>query len=232
MGCNVLVDAGIKHMYHVAPLQYLVFYLRSLQLQSKSILLKDYQDTHFRSSSKNVDIKRGFCDVVHCTNNEFPPILISKLNKGYQHMEICIDTGVLQEKDYILCKYNIAKNRGLFSESILSGRCYDDFKIPVAVNIEEKRALLSSIPINTHIEILVRQRINLPDTTIFRFFSDEDADLADRYFNKMDVTFGIKVINHSFDYYVHPHRKATVENYLETAYANIDWKGNGLEFDR
>lgn len=230
---NTLSQHGIKYLYHTMPLHYLVFICRTNQLFSKEKLIKQgYNISHFRSSSRNADVKRGFGKVVHCTNNPFPPILISKLHKGYQHLEICTRADTLAEEQFLLCKYNIAKNRGLYTESLSTGKCYDGFKIPVAKSVEEKIAMLSSIDNTQHIEILIKDSLAIPDDAIFRFLSNDDAKIANEIFSLINAKWSIQIINHSIQYDVDESRSKLVKDFLKYSLEDKDWKGNGLEFDR
>jgi len=230
---NTLSQNGIENLYHTIPLHYLTFICRSGLLLSKERLIQQGFDTmHFRSTSKNADVKRGFDQVVHCTNNPFPPILISKLLKGYQHLEICIRTDVLSEDQFLLCKYNIAKNRGLYTESLSTGWCYNGFKIPVTKTIDEKVAMLTSIDKIQHFEILVKDFLEIPDDAVFRFFSNQDFDIAVDIISKMNKAWPCKRIDHSYQYNVNNTRRNTVNEYLRHSFENADWRGNGLEYDR
>lgn len=172
---NILNVHNQEYVFHVSPLQYLVFILRTKKLLSKTeLLIKGFQENHFRTTSGRTDVKRGFFNFVHCSNKECAPILISKLSLGYQHIEYVFPSSILPDNSYLLCRYNIAKNRGLFQESNTNGYCYEDFKIPVAKTVYEKNSLLERYAYTNHIEILIEDFVILPEETKVRTFREKD----------------------------------------------------------
>lgn len=219
-------------VYHVSPLHYLVFILRSKQLLSKTELLKmGYSEKHFRSTSGRTDIKRGFSEYVHCSNKGHAPILKSKLSLGYPHVEYVFSSSILSEESYLLCRYNIAKNRGLFQQSLTNGYCYNGFKIPVAKSSIEKQSLLRQYG-EDHIEILVRDSVPLPDDTVVRVFREDDLKLVHELLNKFSLRWKIVLKSPKTEYIVKDSRVKEVSNFLERSAEEPTWFGSGLEYDR
>jgi len=79
------LQAGVRALYHYAPLHYLPFIARSAALLSKLGLRREgFPEKHFRSTSYRQDMARGFERFVHLTIDPHPPILQAKLKRGFR----------------------------------------------------------------------------------------------------------------------------------------------------
>ena len=179
---TLLENFGIQSVYHYAPLHYLPFIVRQKELLSKPILRQlGFLDTHFRSTSRKQDLKRGFEEYVHLTIEQYPNILRAKLSRGFPHFKISISASVIDATEYHLCRFNIAKTRYLKGgkkapqESPENGRYYNNKRLPIAVNSEEKEALLSANNKKNMIEVLVPQRVSLAEKVSFEFFHNSSS---------------------------------------------------------
>jgi hypothetical protein len=229
---NSLNSHDQNSVYHVSPLHYLVFIMRSKKLLSKNeLIFRGFGQKHFRTTSGRTDFKRGFADYIHCSNKGYAPILISKLSLGYPHIEYVFPSSILPEESFLLCRYNIAKNRGLFQESISNGYCHDDFKIPVAKFFEEKKSLLEHYGTN-HIEILIRALINLSEQTTIRAFREEDLILINKYLVKFKLNWKLELSDPQTEYQVKASKDKEVVGFLEQSFHKPSWLGSGLEYDR
>jgi hypothetical protein len=133
---NTLRQNGIYRIWHTAPLRYLGFIARSQTLKSKASLRSDgFEDWHFRSTTHATDERLGFSDVVHLFHRREPPILLQKLGWGLPHVEISVPANVLEEDAYLLCWYNVARNRGTFKEDPSRGYLQPPFRLPVALTV-------------------------------------------------------------------------------------------------
>src|SRR5882672_2917564 len=165
---GLLCRGGVAAIYHYAPLHYLPFIARRAALLSKEKLRRaGFSENHFRSTSKRQDISRGFDRYVHLTLDAHPPILQAKLAKGFPHFEIGIPAQAVEQRDYLLCRFNIAKTRYFRGarqapeESAQNGKYYGDFCLPVARTEMERGDLFAANYGRRMIEVLVEDEIPL-----------------------------------------------------------------------
>jgi len=238
MGKNTLQNRGIVHAFHVTPLHYVPFILRSGCLFSKDTLLKKgYNFKHFRATSHRADLSRGFGQYVHLTNLSSPPILTAKLAKGIPHVLLRFDTGSFRETQYHLCRFNIAKGRYLrkdgkpgLSESQRNGSYLKSMQIPIASTVVMKKGLLSNLETGRMLEILQNHSVDLADSMQLTFFSKEDYELLKSFllqeYPKLDVS-----IRSYQNYPLVDHLRTSVTKFLTKSILDRTWKGNGLNFD-
>jgi len=234
-----LVEAGVKSVFHYAPLHYLPFILRSGDLLSKVHLLADgYGNSHFRSTSARQDEYRGFSGYVHGSLTPHPPILKAKLGRGFPHFEISVPTEAVEEQTYLLCRFNIAKTRHFRGakqeppESPENGYYFGNLRLPVADTVQRKRDLLRLNLGQRMIEVLVRDRLPLPMGTVLTVFSDEDLAVVQRVSRDLAQHAMKLESDRSLAYPQTPTVRENVMKALERAVSDRDWKGDGLEFDR
>jgi len=234
---GLLAAAGVTSAYHYAPLHYLLFIARSKRLLSKPELQRlGYNVSHFRSTSRRQDEKRGFSSYVHLTLNQCPPILQAKLQAGFPHFEIRIPAVELDQIGFHLCRFNIAKSRYLRggkkppSESAENGRYYGDKRLPTAESESECRALLAHNLGRVMIEVLVPVKLPLSENSTFIFFDPDDAAIATDSLSRVGLNWNIEIASNS-PYARRQNHVARVQEFLRRAEEDENWRGNGLEFD-
>lgn len=232
-----LLASGIKRVFHYAPLHYLPFILRSEHLFSKQELLRlGYQNSHFRRTSAAQDQKRGFAAFVHTTTSAQPPILKAKLRGGFPHIEIAVPTELVEDCDYLLCRFNIAKTRyfrGALQEPLESaenGRYVESLRLPVALTDQERRDLLRLNLGKRMVEVLVRDKLPLSKPVSLTVFSDWDAVIAREVAERLAVQVNIDC-DRTLEYPTVSSLRKAVMTCLDLAVTDADWKGNGLDFD-
>lgn len=235
---TVLASGGVTTVYHYAPLHYLPFIVRRSALLSKGLLSRaGFSDRHFRSTSKRQDIKRGFASFVHLTLDAHPPILVAKLAKGFPHFEIAIPVHDVEQREYLLCRFNIAKARyfrGALKapeESPANGKYRDDLALPVA-RTEQERADLFRLNFGRNmIEVLIPHEISLGSATALRFFHSEDLAIARQVTDTLAVAYRLE-LDGRVKYTPSSTYKAAVRAGIARALEDETWLGDGLEFDR
>lgn len=235
----MLAEFGIKAVFHYAPLHYLPFIARRQALLSKGELRRfGFSNNHFRGTSRNQDEQRGFLRYVHLTLDPHPPILKAKLNGGFPHFEVSIPHHAFEDRDYLLCRFNIAKTRYLRGakqepeESLENGRYYGDMRLPVAASIEERFALLQRNLGKRMIEVLVPDQMPLLEGTTFRFFHERDLLLAERALAQIIGASYALQIDAKLTYEPQASHSDAVAKNCAKAIDQPEWLGSGLDFDR
>ena len=237
---KLLRDHEIERVYHFAPLHYLPFIARDGELKSKPVLAAEgYSADHFRSTSAHIDEARGFGHYVHLSTVAAPPILSAKLGAGFPHIALELDTGTYEGVLFDLCRFNIAKTRYLrrdgkpgFCESDANGKYYGSMQIPIARSTEEKQRLLSSRFGDPMIEVLVGDRLPLPNNVRVMAYSQSDRDIACAVLAKLDVDWQVDLAAPPTTYERDKAYGIMVEAFIARALIKPDWRGDGLEFDR
>lgn len=235
---NILSNAGVDRLFHIAPLHYIPFIARSQRLKPKAALRNEgFSETHFRSKSKHLDDKRGFGDYLHLSTVSHPPILEAKLGGGFPHVCISLPVSSLNGMAYDLCRYNVAMTRKLrrngklgFQEAPKNGRYYGDMQIPIARKELERRQLIEGNQ-GEMLEVLCKQPIHLNHETIITAFSNEDRQIVQNTLNELEIKWGTLVSNKP-NYIASPKYFEACSSFVKAALEDSDWKGNGLEFDR
>lgn len=233
-----LQSFGIARVYHYAPLHYLPFILRAGALLSKNELRRvGFAHTHFRSTSARQDEQRGFSAFVHTSTLAHPPILKAKLAGGFPHSELSIPVQEVEQRGYLLCRFNIAKTRyfrGALQappESRANGKYLRDMALPVAATSDEKWALLEANASRAMIEVLVEDRLLLPQPIEVTAFSKPDALAIEQIADRLAVP--VKVyLDESLNYPQNQEKTEAVMESAARAVAEPDWRGGGLDFDR
>jgi hypothetical protein len=236
---GVLTSRAIAHAYHYAPLHYLPFIARCGALLSKRRLqAAGHNISHFRSTSRRQDEERGFADYVHLMLTQFPPILLSKISRGFPHFEIQITSASLEQRVFHLCRYNIAKSRYLKRpgatapvECAANGWYHGNKQLPTAEGPEECAALLEASAGNSVIEILVPSMLRLDRDTTLLFFSSEERALAQEVLRDANITWKLE-LTETTSYAAKRERFRSVREFIRRASADSAWFGDGLEFDR
>ena len=237
---GVLQDQGVTWVHHYAPLHYLPFIARARALLSKPSLQRaGFTTSHLRSKSSKHDILRGFGDYAFLTLDSQPRILRAKLAAGFPHIAIAVPAVAVENSTYSLCRFNVAMTRFLrrngkpgFPESATNGRYYDDHHIPVARTVTDKNAMLSKHLANTMIEVLIHGDLILPDETVVHCYANADASIARRVLTETQRPWIIDLSAPPSNYPRSNMYANAVDDFIRTALANPDWRGNGLEFDR
>ena len=193
-----------------------------------------------RSKSRANDVSRGFGHYAHLTLSAAPPILAAKLEAGFPHIRFDVPVQIVEANGYSLCRFNVAMTRFLrrgeksgFPESLANGRYYDAHQIPIARTDSEKVGLLrANFSKGTMIEVLVPDRLVLPDETVVVCFSSQDGDVARSILSRLRSPWAVIVEDAPVEYSPKADYMAAVTTYLERAVENDRWRGNGLEFDR
>jgi hypothetical protein len=178
---NELQRAGFSVLFHATPIHLLGLVAKEQALLSKAQLQQEgLGATYFRSTSRNRNFRLGFSNMVHLFQKPNAPLLLDKLRKGYPHVELAIPDKGLEEGDYFVCWFNIAKNRvpdwqWHDKQSPTRGYIRPPFRIPVVSTPEEKRAMLGTYGASRHLEVLVNDRLELPEETTVTAFDVEEA---------------------------------------------------------
>lgn len=230
---------NISYVFHYAPLHYLVFIARAQKLLSKGKLSEEgFNEEHFRSTSKRQDRVRGFNDYIHLSIDPHPGILLAKLKSGFPHFEIEVPASVIESYEYHLCRFNIAKARYFRGakqepmESEKNGKYYGDRALPIAVNDEEKDKLIFHNYGVNMIEVLVPDELLLTDDTIIRLFSQFDYNIAKRICNVLGVQWKLELDGSGVKYGENIEYRNCVTRFLYSSLNDLNWFGDGLEFDR
>lgn len=237
---NAITDFNITHIYHFTPIHYLGFILRSNALMSKNCLRAvGFNDNHFRSTSKKQDMERGFKKYAHLTTCSFPPILKAKLSAGFPHVAIRIPSTELDNVDFELCRYNVAKTRKLrrgnqFGHDIgpANGQYYDDIQIPIARSDREKNELLKgNYPQGRMLEVLVNGQLDIGDSAEVIAFCSQDFVTVEKLQDDIGIELSCS-LRDDITYDSNPEYTSSCQDFLNQSVKEPDWRGNGLEFDK
>jgi hypothetical protein len=238
---RVLTSSGVQQVHHYTPLHYLPFIARSQALLSKpSMRSLGYSDWHFRSMSSRHDIARGFGAYAFLTLHQAPPIMKAKLAAGFPHVRITVPVDSIDAVTYDLCRFNVAMTRQLrrggkagFPESLTNGRYYGKAEIPVARTKRDQTAMLERYAsTDSMIEVLVPDKLILPQGTAVYCFSSEDRELAARILAQCGVGWSLIEVAPPGPYPRKREHGQAVERFVAQALDNSQWRGDGLEFDR
>ena len=235
---SILIERGIEQIFHVIPLHYLPFIVRSKSLKPKPYLINEgFTTSHFRSKSKHLDEQRGFGDYLHLSSISEPPILEAKLGAGFPHLSLSISVKYLKNIKFDLCRYNIAMTRKLrrgdsagFNESPENGYYFGDMQIPIARSDQQKSDLILSNP-NRMLELLSKDLVPLGESTSLHVFNSDDRKTVDEVLQKLGCNWTVQV-NNALNYTARDQYRDSCNNFIKTCLNNPDWKGNGLEFDK
>lgn len=237
----VLEEVGILEVFHYAPLHYLPFIVRANALKAKPTLLSEgFAQHHFRSMSRHHDMQRGFGGFLHLTTHSFPPILAAKLAGGFPHIRLAIPSATLATHAFDLCRFNVAMTRQLrrngksgFPESASNGRYYADMQVPVARTREDKLALLERHAARGEmVEVLVPGSLPLSANVRIDAFSEADWQLASTVVARLGRSWLTNQVMPPTLYPRSSRYANAVRSFIQSAIANPNWRGNGLEFDR
>lgn len=237
---NPLTNNDFTAVFHFTPLHYLVFIARSEALFSKQELLKQgFAQNHFRTKSKKQDLERGFGDKAHLTTSSMPPILQAKLQAGFPHVGLRINSSSFDDQDFELCRFNVAMTRMLrrgnhagHKTTPENGEYYEGIQIPIARNFEEQSRLLAAAKKkNRMVEVLVDHRFDLGENTTVIAFSAQDAEKAKEILNAISCAWPV-VLELSANYEAKQEHFEACSDFLTQVIQAPDWRGNGLEFDK
>jgi hypothetical protein len=238
---SVFEPLGIEYVAHYAPLHYLVFIARFRSLKSKPALIDvGFAEAHFRSMSGHHDVARGFGDYAFLTLDREPRILHAKLAAGFPHIAILVPIAAFNDRDFHLCRYNVAMTRYLrrngsagFPESTTNGRYYGNRQIPIALELGDKKAMLEEhYPAGTMIEVLVPVELPLPDDVKIGCFAPEDAEIAEHILRATDTPWEVALLDPPGPYNRKERYATEVSQFVDHALNDPNWRGDGLEFDR
>lgn len=236
---DVLTENRLEFVFHYAPLHYLPFICRTRQLLSKPELTDaGFAASHFRSTSSRQDIRRGFEEYIHITLNPHPPILQAKLTAGFPHFELKIPSRAVEQGEFHLCRFNIAKTRYFRGanreppECDENGRYYDGKLIPIAKTKRDRATLFAANYGKNMIEVLVPRRLDLPNGTIVTVFSAEDKKIAESVLSAVGTRWLLECVDPDARYKRHESYVRQVTAFIDHSLSNPGWLGNGLEFDR
>lgn len=234
-------EYGVEVIHHYAPLHYLPFIVRSRKLLSKPSLREaGFGVRHLRSMSSRQDVQRGFGDCAFLTLDAEPRILRSKINAGFPHVALRVPASAVEAAAFSLCRYNIAMTRVLRRDGLpgrpqssTNGRYYDDRQIPIAMTSEDKHAMLAEhLPRGTMIEVLVHGDLELPEDTAVVCFSRADEVIARRVLDNIPADWNLFQEDPPGPYNRRKDYVRAVDDFVERALADPEWRGNDLEFDR
>jgi hypothetical protein len=238
---GILTDNGVSAVHHYTPLHYLPFIARSGTLLGKPALAAaGFAASHLRSMSSPHDIARGFGEYGFLTLDESPRILAAKLSAGFPHIGILVPAESIEATAFALCRFNVAMTRFLrrgnksgFDESSTNGRYYGKKQIPVAVDDDDKTAMLQRyVGSNTMIEVLLSDGLPLPANTTVICYSEPDAAIAEGVLGQLGRDWSVKTEQPLGEYHRRQDYVKDVQDFIAHALADTEWRGNGLEFDR
>jgi len=117
-----------------------------------------------------------------------------------------------------------------FKERPENGYYYGNLQIPVARTPVEHHQLIQARR-GKMLEVLVKSPISLPDDTCVSVFCADDRESAANILEKLNSTWGVSQTN-GLGYAALPEYSRSINQFIDTALEDRDWKGNGLEFDR
>jgi hypothetical protein len=82
------------------------------------------------------------------------------------------------------------------------------------------------------IEVLIEDRVCLNGAVQLRAYCEEDQNVAQRVLEQLGVDWEIVPFGAAGAYQRDEAYAAEVEQFIQTALSDPDWRGNGLEFDR
>lgn len=225
-------EIGLTLAYHTTPIHYLPAIARSRRLCAKRELAAlGYDARHFRSTSRQIDVTRGFEAFVHLSARPLPPILRSKLESGFPHVELRVPIGHLPVEELHLCRFNIARHRKrAFQESPANGRLRNGMRVPVARGFAECRDMLDACG-DTDLEVLFPGGVDLVPETEVRVFDNADYALAEATVAATGAGWHVGL--HAGPGY--PRRSdfaAAASEEHGRFLADPDYRGRGLDFDR
>ena len=98
---------------------------------------------------------------------------------------------------------------------------------------EEMAAMLAEcLPARIMIEILVHGDLALPNTTKVLCFSAADIEIANGVLASVGSPWPLQAADIPGAYPRNAEHARCIEDYLEQAMNDPEWRGNGLEFDR
>jgi hypothetical protein len=237
---GILQDQGVEAVSHYAPLHYLPFIGRSRALKSKPALASDgFEQTHFRSKSRDHDIKRGFRDFAFLTLDTSPRIVKAKLAGGFPHIALLIPSAAIENQGFELCRFNVAMTRRLrrdgqpgWPESDTNGRYFGGREIPTARSNADISAMLQQHLQSTMIEVLIRNELPLPQDTRVVAYHPADLELVANVLQTIKSPWAFELAEPPGPY---PRKKVhadRIRKFVETSLATPKWRGDGLEFDK
>jgi hypothetical protein len=238
---GILLDNEITEVFHYTPLHYLPFIARSQKLLGKpSLAALGFGPKHMRSMSSTQDIERGFGDYGFLTLDEQPRILGAKLMAGFPHIGIKLPSASVEAVDFALCRYNVAMTRFLrrgnkagFQESEVNGRYYGQKQVPIAVDPDDKDAMLARFAhSNTMIEVLLSSDFDVPEDALVVCYAPQDAKIATEVIGLLGTPWEVQLAPPPTHYNRNRDYVAKVESFIQQAMKDPAWRGNGLEFDR
>ena len=237
-GSGLLTACGIHRAFHYAPLHYLLFIARSRALYSKlELKRRGYAETHFRRTSRDHDVARGFGHYVHLSLMKTPPILEAKLAAGFPHFEIDIPAHAVEQREFHLCRFIIAKCRYLRRgskpgppESGRNGRYYGTMELPIGITRAERASLLKANFPSTMVEVLIPDEFSLPAEAKLVFLSQREFDLAAALLQTVPCGWSL-ALEPAPGYAARDEYLVDVRRFLDRSSRDPLWKGDGLEFD-
>jgi len=237
---GILQEYGVDAVSHYSPLHYLPFIGRSQALKSKPALASEgFGHTHFRSKSRDHDVKRGFRNFAFLTLDASPRIVKAKLAGGFPHIALLVPPAAIENQGFELCRFNVAMTRKLcrngktgWPESDTNGRYFGSREIPTARSRADVSAMLQHHLNNTMIEVLVRNELPLPHDTKVVAYHPADYELARHVIQAIQSPWTAVLAKPPGPY---PRKKVhagRVEEFIQASLANPKWRGDGLEFDK
>lgn len=224
-------------MFHITPMHYLPRILKTAHLLSKTRLIGNgYSKTHFRTTSRKADISRGFGNYIHLSLQEWPPILESKLTKGFPHVRLKIPSSTLGE-NFELCKYNIARTRKIrdgkspAKENSKNGHYYDALHVLV-VRLKEDQIDMMANCKTEMVEVLVKEQLEIDSKTNIQCFSFSDTERVKRLTQQLGCSLNIDQISPAFSYPQDDNFNAMVTEQIDRYISDTAWKGDGIDFDK
>ena len=235
---NALLDHNIQRVFHILPLHYVPFVARSGVLKSKAHLRAEgFSKSHFRSTSKRLDSRRGFGDYIHLSAVREPDILKAKRSAGFPHVALSIPTDIFTEVPFDLCGYNVGKTRILrregapgYRESPENGYYFDRMQIPIARTHQQKLDLIQHRR-RDKLEVLVKYPISLDRMSLFFVFNDQDRTRVDQILQSLGVNWTVEFVA-GRTYTAKPEYRQKCNAFIEKSLADSTWRGDGLEFDK
>ena len=203
-------------------------------LRSRKLLGdQGFSQHHFRSTSSSTDARRGFQDFVFFGVSPEIKLLKAKLERGFPHYLIEVPTSQIAQRTFFLSKRNIAKSRnfrGAKQEPIIDRTCesyWGNLLLPVAGSDQQKRAMLHKF---RDVEVMVEGRIDLRSGVRLLAFSREDQSALESISRTVGSAFRV-VLQPDEKYVRHPKHVEEIEQFIKTALADRNWRGDQLDFD-
>lgn len=198
-----------------------------------------FNNNHFRSTSKKQDAGRGFVNYAHLTTCSFPLMFKTKLSAGFPHVAIRIPSTELDNVDFELCRFNVAKTRRLrrgnksgHDTGPAYGQYYDDMEIPIARSDGEKNGLLKgNYPQGRMLEVLVNGQLDIGDRAEVIAFCSQDFVTVEKLQDGIETELSCS-LRDDISYDPNPEYTSLCRDFLNQSVKEPDWRGNGLEFDK